>query len=239
MSVFYLGLFIFFEIAGVVLLLLGILLDSGIVFMLFGIMYLIGGTIGLIVYFVKRKAIKKTINEQAKTDEENLKFFYECLSIEELEDIEKYSYMYIGSRYEEKIDEPLKKYCIDNNLNFDESKKKYLDGRNVHEKNAATYVQLNKQSYEIMCMGLPSKCPKCSKEMVEVASRCPNPINKYYPDSIIYKNLWEEVATVETQTTQVSDAWTLGGATTVFTQNEKRTIKQYKCPKCGYLYIKG
>lgn len=198
--------------------------------------------ISLILVFVSRRISERKRLKSFEIEQAGLSFFFKCLDVNEISEIENSTYFALDrykAEYEEAITRTLKKYCEDKKLDFDYHKLLYKKGREKYKKEVERINKRYSDIYQYTAKGLPGSCPGCSKCLVIVSEESDNPQGKHYPKSRSYKNLWVEAATVEAKTTHITDAWTLGGATTVFTQEGKRTIKQYKCPNCGYLYTKG
>lgn len=172
-----------------------------------------------------------------KHTEENFKFFNMC---QEDKDIAQCQNKYHNNHklHEAELLDNLKRYCRENNLDYNKSLKKYFKGYNTYIKILADRRRFASYQINNACGGLPRYCPKCRKDMIKS-------FNTGVPDytgvstQVVYSSIWEEVASVEVKTKEVTGAWTLGGATTVFTEDKKKTIRQYKCPNCGYRYTKG
>ena len=65
--------------------------------------------------------------------------------------------------------------------------------------------------------GLPTFCPKCHAYNF--------PLSK-----------WVLQSSKAVEVEKLDKAYTLGGATTVFTKKERTQVKTYKCPKCDYTH---
>ena len=66
-------------------------------------------------------------------------------------------------------------------------------------------------------------CPSCSKKLTYLDSK-----NKIV-------NEWKLISEDVIKQNVVDDAYTLGGATTVFYKEKKNTIRSYQCPYCGFI----
>ena len=50
---------------------------------------------------------------------------------------------------------------------------------------------------------------------------------------------WVLISTKTDVIEKFDKAYTLGGATTVFTKNQTKQVKTYKCPNCDYTHTIG
>ena len=69
----------------------------------------------------------------------------------------------------------------------------------------------------------PQFCPSCHHENYERDDLGMKKNNQWILDS-------SEIKT----RSEFDSAYTIGGATTVFTKDKKETVRTYRCPKCGY-----
>lgn len=112
---------------------------------------------------------------------------------------------------------------------------KYVDWRNekINEKVKKRVAEMSEKEKQNLLWGdswkyangsLPKTCPKCYAE-------------NYSNNSIGYPtSKWILISTETVEVEKLDKAYRLGGATTVFTKNETKEKKTYKCPKCGYIH---
>ena len=84
-----------------------------------------------------------------------------------------------------------------------------------------------KSSWEGSYGSLPKNCPKCGAVNYE-KTEIGYPLSK-----------WELISTKTVDSETFDKAYTLGGATTLFTKKQTKQVKTYKCPKCGYIHTVG
>ena len=110
---------------------------------------------------------------------------------------------------------------------FDEKKKKKAEEEKLSKMTEQEKKEYYKEKNEKMAYsaafqnelkgGLPTICPNCHTSTY--------PLSK-----------WILVSTKTAQVEKLDKAYRLGGATTVFTKQETKQARTYKCPKCDYTH---
>lgn len=135
---------------------------------------------------------------------------------------------YIGIEDE---DEQLEAFCKKNDIDYNLALKTFCRGYSIYRSKTSQreeeLIKANREQRlqaEVSYTGLPYCCPSCGKVLWK------------YDDYGRIIHEWVLVSGATYTKRSFDGAYTLGGATTVFTKEEKRIAGQYKCPACIYTH---